>query len=83
MDDFSEKNMKQGVRSAFDRLLLRKRFLIETIHDQLTNQSQIEHARHRSLTHYVAHVIAGLIAYSYQAKKPSLNLNMAVLPTLS
>jgi transposase len=78
-----KKNMKQGVYSAFDRLLLRKRFLIETINDQLKNQSQIEHSRHRSLIHYIAHVIAGLIAYSYQAKKPSLNLNIAALPTLS
>jgi hypothetical protein len=76
-------NMRQVARSTFDRLLLRKRFLIETIHDQLKNQSQIEHARHRSLTHYVAHIIAGLIDYSYQAKKPSLNLNIAALPTLS
>jgi transposase len=76
-------NMRQVARSTFDRLLLRKRFLIETIHDQLKNQSQIEHSRHRSLTHYVAHIIAGLIAYSYQAKKPSLNLNMPALPTLS
>lgn len=83
MDDFSEKNMKKGVRSAFDRLLLRKLFLIETIHDQLKNQSQIEHSSHRSLIHYVAHVIAGLIAYSYQVNKPLLNLNMAALSTLS
>ena len=73
------KNMKQVVRSTFDQLLLRKRFIIETINDQLKNQSQIEHSRHRSLPHYVAHVIAGLIAYSYQAKKPSLNLDTTAL----
>lgn len=72
-------NMKQVARSTFDQLLLRQRFIIETINDQLNNQSQIEHSRHRSLTHYVAHVIAGLIAYSYQAKKPSLNLNHTAL----
>ena len=39
-------------------------------------------SRHRSLPHYVAHVIAGLIAYSYQAKKPSLNLNINALAIL-
>ena len=76
------KNMKQIVRSTFDLLLLRKRFIIETINDQLKNQSQIEHSRHRSLPNYIAHVIAGLIAYSYQAKKPSLNLSFNALPIL-
>lgn len=69
------KNMKKVARATFDKLMLRKRFIIETINDQLKNQSQIEHSRHRSLPHYVANVIAGLIAYSYQAKKPSLNLS--------
>ena len=72
-------NMKKVVRSTFDQLLLRKRFIIETINDQLKNQSQIEHSRHRSLLHYLANVMAGLIAYSYQAKKPALNLNTTAL----
>lgn len=75
-------NMKQVARSTFDQLLLRKRFIIETINDQLKNQSQIEHSRHRSLPHYVAHVLAGLIAYTYQAKKPSLHLNNNALAIL-
>ena len=76
------KNMKQIVRSTFDQWLLRKRFIIETLNDQLKNQSQIEHSRHRSLPNYIAHVIAELIAYSYQAKKPSLNLSFNALPIL-
>lgn len=75
--------MKQVVRSTFDQLLLRKRFIIETINDQLKNQSQIEHSRHQSLIHYVAHVISGLIAYSYQAKKTSLQLDTTALQILS
>ncbi len=32
----------------FDKLLLRKRSIIETVNDQLKNISQIEHSRHRS-----------------------------------
>jgi hypothetical protein len=74
--------MKTAVRSTFDQLLLRKRFIIETINEQLKNQSQIEHSHHRSLPHYVAHVIAGLIAYSSQPKKPTLNLNTTALALL-
>ena len=40
--------MKGELICLSDRLLLRKRFLIETINDQLKNSSQIEHSRHRS-----------------------------------
>ena len=46
-----------------DRLLLRKRFLIETINDQLKNISQIEHSRHRSALNFAVNLLAGLIAY--------------------
>lgn len=74
-------NMKPQVLEAFDKALLRKRSIIETINDQLKNISQIEHSRHRSLTNCMVNVVAGLLAYSYQDKKPSLNLQeMAVLP---
>ena len=57
-----------------DKILLRKRSLIETVNDQLKNISQIEHTRHRSVFNFMTNVIAGLIAYMYQEKKPSLNL---------
>lgn len=48
--------------------------LIETMHDQLKNICQIEHSRHRSPTNFLVHLLAGLIAYTKQPKKPSLNL---------
>lgn len=57
-----------------DKLLLRKRSLIETINDQLKNISQIEPTRHRSVANFMVNLIAGLIAYTYQPKKPSLHL---------
>jgi hypothetical protein len=62
-----------------DRLLLRKRAIIESIIDQLKTISQIEHSRHRSPTNFVVHLIAGLIAYSHQDKKPSLHLDEGAL----
>jgi hypothetical protein len=65
-------NMKNRLMLLADRLLLRKRFIIETINDQLKNVSQIEHSRHRSPRNAVLNVIAGLIAYTFQDKKPSL-----------
>jgi len=68
------KNMKNTLMDAAEKLLLRKRSLIETINDQLKNVCQIEHTRHRSPTNFLVHLIAGLIAYAQQPKKPSLHL---------
>lgn len=76
------KNMKPRVLAAFDKLLLRKRSIIETINDQLKNIFDLEHSRHRSLTNYMINVVASLVAYSYQEKKPSLHIRRDLLPLL-
>ena len=68
------KNMKNRLLPMIDKLLLRKRAIIETINDQLKNISQIEHTRHRSVVNFMVNLICGLIAYSHQPHKPSLNL---------
>jgi transposase len=68
------KNMKNRLMPLMDKLLLRKRAIIESIVDQLKNISQIEHTRHRSPLNCFINIIAGLIAYCHQPKKPSLNL---------
>ncbi len=69
-----KKNMQNKFVSFFDKLLLRKRAIIESVNDQLKNISQIEHPRHRSVWNFYTNVVAGLIAYTYQAKKPNLQL---------
>ncbi len=69
-----KKNMKNKFVNFFDRLMLRKRAIVETIYDQLKNISQIEHTRHRSVWNFYTNVVAGLIAYTYQEKKPNLQL---------
>ena len=68
------KNMKNRVMRLWDKLLLRKRTLIETINDQWKNISQIEHTRHRSVTEFMVNLVAGLVAYSSRTLKPSLGL---------
>ena len=70
-----KKNMKNKLLNLYDKLMLRKRAIIETVNDQLKNISQIEHTRHRSLWNFLGNVAAGLIAYSFREKKPSLKLN--------
>ncbi len=77
------RNMKQRLLPLFDRLLLRKPSIIETNNDQLKNISQIEHTRHRSLKNFMVNLLSGLIAYTYQEKKPTLDRSeqdMALLP---
>jgi hypothetical protein len=70
------KNMRNILLPLADKLLLRKRALIETIFDQLKNVCQIEHSRHRSPMNFLVHLLAGLIAYCHQPKKPSLHLDV-------
>ena len=67
-------NMKNRLMPLSDKLLLRKRAILETINDQLKNISQIEHTRHRSLVGFMVNLVCGLIAYCLQPKKPSLHL---------
>jgi IS5 family transposase len=67
-------NMKNQLMPLVDRLLLRKRAIIETIIDQLKNISQIEHSRHRSVSNFFVNVLCGLIAYCRRSLKPSLGL---------
>lgn len=68
------KNMKAKAISMWDRVMLSKRFIIETINDQLKNISFIEHSRHRSVNGFTLNLMAGLVAYCLKENKPSLNL---------
>ena len=68
-----KKNAKNpGMLCFFDRLLLRKRALIESVNDFLKNICQIEHSRHRSCCNFVVNLVSGLVAYSFLPKKPSI-----------
>jgi hypothetical protein len=69
------RNMISRLMPLVDKILLRKRSLIETVNDQLKNISQIEHTRHRSATNFVVNLVAGLIQYTHQPKKPTLRLD--------
>lgn len=55
-----------------DRILLRKRAIVERVIDQLKTISQLEHSRHRSVGNFLVNLLCGLIAYAHQPKKPSL-----------
>lgn len=68
-------NMKSQGLSSWDRAMLGKRFIIETVFDQLKNIAQIDHTRHRSCISFMVNLMAGLIAYTFKSKKPSINVS--------
>ena len=70
------KNMKNSLMHISDKILLKKRALVESVNDELKNICQIEHTRHRSFDNFLANLISGLIAYSFLPKKPSLNIDI-------
>lgn len=65
-------NMKNSLMEMSDKILLRKRSIIETVNDELKNICQIEHSRHRSVVNFMNNLVAGIVAYSFFPKKPSL-----------
>lgn len=70
------KNMKEQGLSQNDKILLRKRAVIESVNDELKNICQLQHTRHRSVHGFLFNVMSVLAAYSFFPKKPSLNIKM-------
>lgn len=68
------KNMKPIEHKPFDHAVLKRRSLVETVFDELKNLCQIEHTRHRSHFNFLVNLMAGIIAYTLQPKKPCLPL---------
>jgi len=66
------KNMKNKLMDEMDKLLLGKRYLIETVGGILKESLNLEHARHRSIFGFLSHVFGSIIAYSFREKKPHL-----------
>jgi len=73
------KNMKNRLMPLMDKLMLRKRFLIETIFGILKQNMNIDHIRHRSPLNFLVNVIAALVAYSFKTNKPAIKINRQAL----
>lgn len=67
-------NMKGALMRVADKVLLRKRSIIETINDELKNIAQIEHSRHRAFNNFVVNLLSGIAAYCFFPKKPTINV---------
>jgi Transposase DDE domain len=69
-----KRKMQNKWMPLFDKVLLRQRALIECVKDQWKNISPIEHTRHRSPINGIVNMIAAVVAYTFQPKKPALDL---------
>lgn len=75
-------NMKSKLMPLWDKFLLRKRGLIESVHNRLKNGAQIEHHRHRSRWNFLVNLLSGLTAYEVNPIKPSLIIERELLSML-
>lgn len=66
------KNMKNVLMDMNDKILLRKRAVIESVNDFLKNICQAEHSRHRSIVNFLVNLLAAIAAYSFLPNKPSI-----------
>jgi hypothetical protein len=77
------RNMKNCLMSLKDKIMLRKRAIIECVNDELKNICQIEHSRHRCFNNFIANTVSALLAYCFLPKKPSLNIDFLYSNQLS
>lgn len=68
------KNMKEFNISQEDKIMLRKRAIIECVNDELKNICKIQHTRHRAINNFLINLMGALCAYAFFPKKPSLNI---------
>src|ERR671938_35440 len=67
-------NMRNYLMPLADKVMLRKRFVIETVLNTLKSQMGLEHSRHRSIINAMVHILSCLVAYSVRPGKPSISL---------
>ena len=67
-------NMRNSLMTVADKILLRKRALIETVNDELKNIAQIEHSRHHSFNNFIANSLSAIAAYCFFEKKPAIDV---------
>ncbi len=77
------KNMKQKIMHIYDKFLLQKRGVIESVNAILKESFCIEHTRHRSPINFIGNICSAIIAYSFKEKKPSIKLPEELLQAIA
>jgi len=68
-------NMKNKVMLLKEKILLRKRSIIETVNSVIKKDFQISHTRHRSFINGLIHIFSTLTAYTIKSKKPNITFS--------
>ncbi len=74
-----KRTMKNILMSFEEKILLRKRSLVETVFDYLKNKFMLEHSRHRSFINMLVHIVSTLTAYQLKPTKHSLSCRSFLL----
>ncbi len=67
-----KKNMKNKLFSLMNKLMLKKRAIIESVNHLLKSSCQIEHHHHRSPWNFLSNLMSGLASYCLYPNKPRL-----------
>jgi hypothetical protein len=68
------KNMKNYLMPLLDKIMLKGRFIVESVFHILKNHMNLEHTRHRSPTNFFVNALACLVAYAFRINKPAFKL---------
>ena len=71
-------NMKNKLIPLYDKILQRKRSVMETVNGELKHVAQSVHSRHRSVFNFAMNALAAIAAYSFFDKKPSINIDFCM-----
>ena len=72
--------MKNNLMPMLDKVLLRKRFIIETLFDKLKSSMGLEHTRHRSPINALIHILSCLAAYILA--QPKVKISNIGIPSI-
>ncbi|MDR2539761.1 MAG: hypothetical protein LBC45_04095 [Chlamydiales bacterium] len=77
-----QKNKKNRLMPIWDKIMLKKRVLIESVLNLLKSSCQIEHHRHRSKWNFLSHLLSALGAYCLLPHKSGLFFSQSELASL-
>ena len=70
-------NMKNKLMILKEKILLKKRSLIESVFSVL-KRNGLEHSRHRSVHGFILHILGSLVSYQLNRKKPEISNNYSL-----
>ena len=73
-----KKNMKEKILDPIKKLWLNKRGVIESVIGQFKEISHIQHTRHRSPENFLINLLAGILAYIFKPKKPTISFSKSI-----